>query len=46
MRNRNACAGVVERGRARAAAAGELTPRRVGLIESASTDEARAILAD
>lgn len=39
-------AAVVKRGRARAAAAGELTPRRVGPIESAFTDEARTIVAD
>jgi hypothetical protein len=37
---------VVERGRARAAESGELTPRRVGPIESVFTDEAREIVAD
>ena len=36
----------VERGRARAAESGELTPRRVGPIESVFTDEARAIVAE
>lgn len=36
----------VERGRARAAASGELTPRRVGPIESAFTDEARELVVD
>jgi hypothetical protein len=39
-------AGVVERGRARAAASGELTPRQVGPIKSVFTDEARQIVAD
>ncbi len=37
---------VVERGRVRAAELGELTPRRVGPIESVFTDEAREIAAD
>ena len=37
---------VVERGRARAAESGELTPRRVGPIESVFTHEAREIVAD
>jgi hypothetical protein len=37
---------VVERGRARAAESGELTPRRVGPIKSVFTDEAREILVD
>jgi hypothetical protein len=37
---------VVERGRARAAEFGELTPRRVGPIESVFTDEAREIIVD
>ena len=36
---------VVERGRVRAAESGELTPRRVGPIESVFTDEAREIVA-
>jgi len=37
---------VVERGRARAAELGELTPRSVGPIESVFTDGAREIVAD
>ena len=37
---------VVERGRVRAAAAGELTPPRVGPLESTFTDEARAVVVD
>jgi hypothetical protein len=37
---------VVERGRARATESGELTPRRVGPIESVFTDEAREIVAE
>lgn len=37
---------VVERGRARAAKSGELTPRRVGPIESVFSDQARQIVAD
>lgn len=37
---------VVERSRARAVASGELTPQRVGPVDSIFTDEARAIVAD
>ena len=39
-------AGVVQRGRARAAASGELTPRQVGPLESVFTDEARTMVAE
>jgi hypothetical protein len=39
-------AAVVARGRVRAAASGELTPPRVGAIQSAFSDEARSIVAD
>ncbi len=39
-------AAAVARGRARAAASGELTPPRVGPIQSAFSDEARKIVAD
>lgn len=38
-------AAIVTRGRARAAASGELTPPRVGPIQSAFNDEARNIVA-
>lgn len=36
----------VERARARAAELGELSPRRVGPIDSAFTDQARTIMTD
>lgn len=39
-------ASVVARSRARAAASGELTLRRVGPIESVFTDEARVLVAE
>jgi hypothetical protein len=39
-------AAVVARGRVRAAAAGELTPPRVGPIRSTFSDEARTIVAE
>lgn len=39
-------AAAVERGRARLAASGELTPVRVGPIQSTFTAEARKVIAD
>lgn len=37
---------VVARGRAHAAESGELTPRRIGAIDSVFTDDAREMVAD
>ena len=37
---------VVARGRAHAAESGELTPRRIGAVDSVFTDDAREMVAD